>query len=181
LYFGQSYFSRFISILIGVLLSTLVLINEIFRRNQKIKHGTLAEKQWVMIVRWLVITVGIGIMVFVMDRYRGMPVPVLIMFVVALALNMVAAHTTFGRSIYAIGGNLDTAKYAGITDPANIYLDINGISYRRIKKISFNPFRYSTQHVHMFFRRFPQTFSHPLRCLGTYPVFHIRINMLFGI
>ena len=120
LYFGQSYFSRFIGILIGVLLSAVVLINEISKRNQKIKHGTLTEKQWVMIARWLVITVGIGIMIFVMDRYRGMPVPVLIMFVVALALNTMAARTTFGRSIYAIGGNLDAAKYAGIKVKKNL-------------------------------------------------------------
>jgi D-xylose transport system permease protein len=122
LYFGQGYFSRFIGILIGALLSVVVLINEISRRSQKIKHDTLTEKQWVMIARWLVITVGIAIMIFVMDRYRGMPVPVLIMFVVALALNTMAARTTFGRSIYAIGGNLDAAKYAGIKVKKNLVI-----------------------------------------------------------
>jgi D-xylose transport system permease protein len=122
LYFGQSYFSRFIGILIGALLSAVVLANEISRRKQKIKHGTLTEKQWAMIARWLVITAGIAIMIFVMDRYRGMPVPVLIMFVVALTLNTVAARTTFGRSIYAIGGNLDAAKYAGIKVKKNLVI-----------------------------------------------------------
>jgi D-xylose transport system permease protein len=55
-----------------------------------------------------------------MNSYRGMPVPVLIMFVLAILLTLVAERTTFGRRIYAIGGNLDAAKYSGIKVPKNL-------------------------------------------------------------
>jgi D-xylose transport system permease protein len=58
----------------------------------------------------------------VMNSYRGMPVPVLIMFILAILLTIMAERTTFGRSIYAIGGNLDAAKYSGIKVRKNLVL-----------------------------------------------------------
>jgi D-xylose transport system permease protein len=67
-------------------------------------------------------TVGIIITVLIMNSYRGMPVPVLIMFVIAIILTLVATNTTFGRSIYAIGGNLDAAKFSGIKVKKNLVI-----------------------------------------------------------
>jgi D-xylose transport system permease protein len=57
-----------------------------------------------------------------MNNYRGMPVPVLIMFVLVILLTLVAERTTLGRSIYAIGGNLDAARYSGINVKKNLVM-----------------------------------------------------------
>jgi ribose transport system permease protein len=42
------------------------------------------------------------------------PVPVIIMVVVAVIAAFVLRKTTFGRSIYAVGGNKEAAKFSGI-------------------------------------------------------------------
>jgi len=42
------------------------------------------------------------------------PVPVLVVLVLASVLSTVARHTPFGRHLYAIGGNREAAFYAGI-------------------------------------------------------------------
>jgi D-xylose transport system permease protein len=42
------------------------------------------------------------------------------MFVLAIVLTIMAERTTFGRSIYAIGGNLEAAKYSGIRVRKNL-------------------------------------------------------------
>ena len=50
----------------------------------------------------------------VMNAYEGIPLPVLLVLVLALVLTVVALHTPFGRHLYAIGGNRDAAFYSGI-------------------------------------------------------------------
>jgi D-xylose transport system permease protein len=50
----------------------------------------------------------------IFESYRGMPLPVLLMLLLAAAIWVMAAHTPVGRHLYAIGGNRDAAFYAGI-------------------------------------------------------------------
>jgi D-xylose transport system permease protein len=45
---------------------------------------------------------------------QGLPLPLVIWATVVLVLGFVARHTRFGRYVYAIGGNPDAARLAGI-------------------------------------------------------------------
>jgi D-xylose transport system permease protein len=47
-------------------------------------------------------------------RYAGIPVPVIIFLAIALAGAFLTQNTTFGRYLYAIGGNPDAARLSGI-------------------------------------------------------------------
>lgn len=49
-----------------------------------------------------------------MNAYSGLPLPVLIVVVLALVFWVIANHTAFGRHLYAIGGNREAAFYSGI-------------------------------------------------------------------
>lgn len=51
----------------------------------------------------------------VMGAYEGIPVPVLLVFVLAAIFSVIAGHTPFGRYLYAIGGNREAAFYSGIS------------------------------------------------------------------
>jgi ribose/xylose/arabinose/galactoside ABC-type transport system permease subunit len=51
---------------------------------------------------------------FQFDGFVGVPVLLVILVVVALAVHLLMRYTTFGRSIYAIGGNPKAAHLAGI-------------------------------------------------------------------
>ncbi len=51
----------------------------------------------------------------VMNAYEGIPVPVLIVLVLTAVFSVVANDTTFGRRLYAIGGNREAALYSGIS------------------------------------------------------------------
>ncbi|MBR0597100.1 sugar ABC transporter permease [Sinanaerobacter chloroacetimidivorans] len=122
LYFGQAYISKPMSLFIGILLSILLLLNGLQRRASKRRNGTLTESPRDMLIHWALTTAAILIAVLIMNSYRGMPVPVLIMFILVILLTLVAERTTFGRSIYAIGGNLDAARYSGINVKKNLVL-----------------------------------------------------------
>lgn len=48
------------------------------------------------------------------EQGQGLPLPLVIWVAVVLVLGFVAKHTRFGRYVYAIGGNPDAARLAGI-------------------------------------------------------------------
>jgi D-xylose transport system permease protein len=48
-------------------------------------------------------------------RFAGIPIPVFILLAVALAGAFLTRNTTFGRYLYAIGGNPDAARLSGIS------------------------------------------------------------------
>ena len=122
LYFGQAYISKPMSFVIGIAFSAILLINGLQKRVSKRKNGTLNDHIRGMLVKWVLLTVIIMTGVLIMNDYRGMPVPVLIMFLLVGLLTIIAERTTFGRSIYAIGGNLDAAKYSGINVKKNLVM-----------------------------------------------------------
>lgn len=63
---------------------------------------------------------GVVLFIFVMNSYAGVPIPVLILLVVALIGYFITNNTTFGRYLYAIGGNADAARLSGINNKINI-------------------------------------------------------------
>jgi D-xylose transport system permease protein len=50
----------------------------------------------------------------IMNAYEGIPLPVLLLLLVASVFSILANHTPFGRRLYAIGGNREAALYAGV-------------------------------------------------------------------
>lgn len=58
--------------------------------------------------------------IYVMNSATGVPIPVLILLLVALLGAFITGNTTFGRYLYAIGGNPDAARLSGINNRRNI-------------------------------------------------------------
>ena len=53
--------------------------------------------------------------IWMLNDYRGVPTPVLLLALFLLAGMFMATRTAFGRRIYAIGGNLEAARLSGIS------------------------------------------------------------------
>jgi D-xylose transport system permease protein len=60
--------------------------------------------------------IGIVLFIFVMNSYAGIPIPVMIFLAIALLGFFITNNTTFGRYIYAIGGNAEAARLSGINN-----------------------------------------------------------------
>lgn len=81
--------------------------------------------------RIAVLTVGLGLAVWVYGNYRGIPVPVAIFAVVSLLGIFALRNTRFGRRLYAMGGNEEAARLSGINirvTTALVYVIIAGLS-----------------------------------------------------
>jgi D-xylose transport system permease protein len=92
-----------------------------YRKARAVKDYGLGEANYGLALLKAIIPVG-GIIAFilVMNAYQGVPIPALILLVVALVGAFLTKSTTFGRYLYAIGGNPDAARLSGIDNKRNI-------------------------------------------------------------
>jgi len=80
-------------------------------------------------VKNVFITVLILLVAYVLNSYRGLPMQVFVMIVLVVIFTFVTQKTTFGRSIYAMGGNYEASLYSGIKVKRNLVIvyAINGL------------------------------------------------------
>ncbi len=113
-YLGTGYLSITISWILGAIGAILVAYTIFSDRNSKAKYGIPQNSLSKDIAKVAMFTIIIMGMTWVFNSYRGFPVPVIILVILAIIFNFVATKTNFGRSIYAIGGNEEAANLAGI-------------------------------------------------------------------
>ena len=78
------------------------------------RHGLSVPSLGATALRIVVPTALIVLFIYWMKLGGGMPVPVLVLLVVAVLGGFLTQNTTFGRYLYAIGGNPDAARLSGI-------------------------------------------------------------------
>jgi D-xylose transport system permease protein len=78
------------------------------------RHGVPVRDAWLLVVKVLVVIAVTVVTVIICNRDRGVPFVLLLMIAALLILTFVAKRTTFGRHVYAVGGNAEAARRAGI-------------------------------------------------------------------
>lgn len=103
-----------------VLLLCLGLVAKVYRRRQaKQKHGVVNDSaKFEYLKALLSIAVLLGLLA-ILEGYRGIPTPILIMGVLILVATYVAKRTAFGRRVYAIGGNIEATRMSGVNVERN--------------------------------------------------------------
>ena len=84
------------------------------RRQARIRHGLTPLTSSALTARIAIPSIVIIGFIFLMNQAGGIPIPVIFLLAVALAGAFLTANTTFGRYLYAIGGNPDAARLSGI-------------------------------------------------------------------
>lgn len=112
---GQDYVGPTVGwTLAGLAVLAVVWMNLARIRGRK-QHGLGVPGLGRTIAGILLPSVVIVGFIYMMNSYSGIPIPVLILLVVALACAFLTQNTTFGRYLYAIGGNPDAARLSGIS------------------------------------------------------------------
>lgn len=107
-----------LSLMLGWLLAAAAIAFVLFsayRRAKAVEIYGLGKADYKKeMLRSIVPIVGIIAFMAVMNAYQGVPYSVLILLAVALLGAFLTGSTTFGRYLYAIGGNADAARLSGI-------------------------------------------------------------------
>lgn len=93
----------------------------IVRRRARIRAGLPVEPLVLLLARIVVAVVAGGIVVWAANADRGIPYVLAGLAVLYVVWSYVLTRTPFGRWVYAIGGNIEAARRAGInTDRVRI-------------------------------------------------------------
>jgi D-xylose transport system permease protein len=93
----------------------LVLVVVILRgRRRRAAMGFETDDTELTFLKLLVTAQGLLLFVLTVNQFRGIPLPVVILGVVALVIHLITRHTPFGRHLYAIGGNEEAAFVSGV-------------------------------------------------------------------
>jgi len=103
----------------GLALAVIAIVAVVWmalRRNATRKrHGLPPSSAAATIARIVIPSALIVLFVYHMNLQGGVPLPVLVLVVVALIGAFVTRNTTFGRYLYAIGSNPEAARLSGIS------------------------------------------------------------------
>jgi len=78
------------------------------------RHGIAIRDPLLLAGRLVVIPAITLLTVWICNKDRGVPFALLLVVVMLLLLTFLAKRTTFGRHVYAVGGNAEAARRAGI-------------------------------------------------------------------
>ena len=82
-----------------------------YRRAAGARDAAVRERSF---LECFVIAQALFLFVLLMNRFRGVPLPVVILGVSAVAVSVLTRRTRFGRYLYAIGGNEEAAVMSGV-------------------------------------------------------------------
>jgi D-xylose transport system permease protein len=97
--------------IVGIALYAALLF---WQRIQRARHGLPSVPDALLALRVAGLAVAVLAVVYVCDQDRGIPYVLLMLAGVAIFWTYVLNRTRFGRHIYAVGGNTEAARRAGI-------------------------------------------------------------------
>ncbi|HEX2467407.1 MAG TPA: sugar ABC transporter permease [Solirubrobacterales bacterium] len=84
-------------------------------RQRRLRAGLSAPPLSTLVPRIVLVAVVVLVAIWVLNDDRGLPLAVLILLGFVLLFVYMTTRTTFGRHIFAVGGNAEAARRAGIS------------------------------------------------------------------
>ena len=99
---------------IGALFIVYVALGPLLTRARRKAAGLTVPPLAFVGVRAVVIAIVVGLVVFVLDAERGINTGLLFLVGAVIAVDFMLRRMRFGRMVYAVGGNPEAARRAGI-------------------------------------------------------------------
>lgn len=111
---AQGYVSNSLGWILGGIVVLVVLLMIFRGRQQRREFGFTVAPFYQDCAKAAAIILLVAAFIFVMNSYRGIPNPVLLMMAVAAVFAYISSNTKYGRYSYALGGNKDATRLSGI-------------------------------------------------------------------
>jgi len=116
-YTASYFFSPTVGWIIAAVLIALYLGSVCSSLLGKRRHGVTVRYPYLLAAKTLAV-VGLTLLVVAICNHdRGVPLPGIIIIFFLVTLTYITKRTTFGRHVYAVGGNPEAARRAGISVP----------------------------------------------------------------
>jgi D-xylose transport system permease protein len=112
---GQCYMHPVAGYAIAAAIVAAIAWITIRRNRARQQYGMTAQSAAIVAAKVLAPSIVVLAFTYALNSYTGVPAPVIIFLSVALLGAFITQNTTFGRYLYAIGGNPDAARLSGIS------------------------------------------------------------------
>jgi len=112
---GQSYLDKSFGLVLAFLAALAIGVLAWRNHMARKRLGLATASKTGVILRAAFLSALTIAFVTVLNRYEGVPVPVLIFVLISLLGAFIMSNTTFGRYLYAVGGNREAARLSGIS------------------------------------------------------------------
>jgi putative multiple sugar transport system permease protein len=110
---GSDSFNVF-SLLLGTITAAVLFWMAMRSRAQAQKYGNVDEPYAFFLAKNAIIAVAIIYLTWLMSAFRGLPNVLIVMALLIGVYSFITTRTTFGRRIYALGGNENAARLSGV-------------------------------------------------------------------
>jgi D-xylose transport system permease protein len=113
--FGQSSFVlNTLGYILAVVVSVLMFLSMVRQAQRRRAAGLAARPVAELAIRAGALLVLLVLVVYVLSQDRGVPWTLVLFLALVAVVDLVLRRTRYGRSIFAIGGNIEAARRAGI-------------------------------------------------------------------
>ncbi len=118
---GQGYLGSPADWILAILVVVILFVMMFRDRRTKTKYGFELKPLYQETLTTAFFSILIFLYVFIVNKYSGVPMPVLILAFTVVIVSYVSTNTRFGRYAYAIGGNREAARLSGINIKKQIF------------------------------------------------------------
>jgi D-xylose transport system permease protein len=112
---GQSYVAPVAGIVVAALAVAAIVWLNLRKVRARARYGLAGQGAVQTTLRIVVPSLVVVAFILALNSYAGVPIPVIILLAIAVLGAFLTQNTTFGRYLYAIGGNPDAARLSGIS------------------------------------------------------------------
>ena len=120
-YIAQGYLPQMAGWVAAGIVIVLLFLSMFQGRRNKVKYGFKVIPMVFDLARTIFLSGVIAVYVYVVNKYNGLQVPVVLLAVTVVVMSYVSTNTPVGRYAYAIGGNREAARLSGVNIKKNIF------------------------------------------------------------
>jgi len=109
-----TFFSDIVGWIVALVIIAIIAGSALMKRRRRLAGGLQAEPMAVLGLRLGAAAIAVLGTVAVVNADRGLPLGLCILVGVVIVFDWVLTRTTFGRHVYAVGGNEEASRRAGI-------------------------------------------------------------------
>ncbi len=119
---AQGYLSDWLGLVFAAAAAIVIFVMTFSTRARQQQFGFALAPFWKDLTKALAASFGLFAYVVIMNIYRGVQTPVLVLAIIVVVMSYLANSTRFGRYSYAIGGNPEATRLSGVNIKKNLFL-----------------------------------------------------------
>ena len=113
-YLAQGYVNPTLSNWLAAIIFVALVAMTAMRRKRRAALSIPQSAAWRDTLKLVAIGAVMAGFLVMLNRYNGVPLPVMILLALLAIFTYIATQTVFGRHIYAVGGNMEASRLSGI-------------------------------------------------------------------